>query len=103
MVDFHRRGCRWAPRPEPTAFPWCRYFLERSMTVADDIALNVAPDEAASLRRIVWSSVIGTAVEWYDFLIYGTATARVFNKVFFAAASPTLSIIAAFGTYSGDT
>src|SRR5439155_7894851 len=61
--------------------------------------LNVAPDEAASLRRIVWSSVIGTAVEWYDFLIYGTATALVFNKVFFAAGNPTIATIAAFGTY----
>jgi MHS family shikimate/dehydroshikimate transporter-like MFS transporter len=70
------------------------------MTVADDVTLNVAPDEPASLRRIVWSSVIGTAVEWYDFLIYGTATALVFNKVFFAAGNPTLATIAAFGTYA---
>jgi|GEM_PF-5814669 len=70
------------------------------MTVADDVTLNVAPDEAASLRRIVWSSVIGTAVEWYDFLIYGTATALVFNKVFFAAGNATLATIAAFGTYA---
>ena len=70
------------------------------MTVADDVTLSVAPDEAASLRRIVWSSVIGTAVEWYDFLIYGTATALVFNKVFFAAGNPTLATIAAFGTYA---
>lgn len=70
------------------------------MTVADDVTLNVAPDEAASLRRILWSSVIGTAVEWYDFLIYGAATALVFNKVFFAAGNPTLATIAAFGTYA---
>ncbi|MBO1736827.1 MFS transporter, partial [Barnesiella sp. GGCC_0306] len=52
------------------------------------------------MQRIVWSSVIGTAVEWYDFLIYGTATALVFNKVFFAAGNPTLATIAAFGTYA---
>jgi MHS family shikimate/dehydroshikimate transporter-like MFS transporter len=51
------------------------------------------------LRRIVWSSVIGTAVEWYDFLIYGAATALVFNKIFFAAGNPGLATIAAFGTY----
>lgn len=50
------------------------------MTVADNVTLNVAPDETASLQRIVWSSVIGTAVEWYDFLIYGTATALVDRK-----------------------
>jgi MHS family shikimate/dehydroshikimate transporter-like MFS transporter len=48
----------------------------------------------------VWSSVIGTAVEWYDFLIYGAATALVFNKVFFPAGNATLATIAAFGTYA---
>jgi MFS transporter, MHS family, shikimate and dehydroshikimate transport protein len=39
-----------------------------------------------SLRRIVLSSIIGTAVEWYDFFIYATATALVFNKLFFPAS-----------------
>jgi MHS family shikimate/dehydroshikimate transporter-like MFS transporter len=71
------------------------------MTVAEQVGLNGIPDEAAGLRRIVWSSVIGTAVEWYDFLIYGTATALVFNKIFFAAGGdPALTTIAAFGTYA---
>ena len=37
------------------------------------------------------SSVIGTAVEWYDFLIYATATALVFNKLFFPSSDPALS------------
>src|SRR6201991_2996424 len=72
------------------------------MTVAEDFnAVTTAdhPDDAV-LRKIVWSSVIGTAVEWYDFLIYGAATALVFNKVFFAAGNPTLATIAAFGTYA---
>ena len=70
------------------------------MTVAEGISTVSVPDDAASLRRIVWSSVIGTAVEWYDFLIYGAATALVFNKVFFAAGDPALATIAAFGTYA---
>jgi MHS family shikimate/dehydroshikimate transporter-like MFS transporter len=39
-----------------------------------------------SLRRIVLSSIIGTAVEWYDFFIYATATTLVFNKLFFRPA-----------------
>src|SRR5215468_1294522 len=51
------------------------------------------------IKRVVVSSVIGTAVEWYDFLIYGTATALVFNKLFFPQTDPTLGTIAAFGTY----
>jgi MHS family shikimate/dehydroshikimate transporter-like MFS transporter len=53
----------------------------------------------AGINRIVVSSVIGTAVEWYDFLIYGTASALVFDKLFFPFASPVLGTIAAFGTY----
>src|ERR1700704_2601386 len=70
------------------------------MTVAEGFSTASVPDDAANLRRIVWSSVIGTAVEWYDFLIYGAATALVFNKIFFAAGNPALATIAAFGTYA---
>ncbi|HEX9470873.1 MAG TPA: MFS transporter, partial [Bradyrhizobium sp.] len=70
------------------------------MAVAEDFSTARIPDAAAGLRRILWSSVIGTAVEWYDFLIYGAATALVFNKIFFAAGDPALATIAAFGTYA---
>jgi MFS transporter, MHS family, shikimate and dehydroshikimate transport protein len=73
------------------------------MTIAEGVAgsipvVKVAADSPA-LRRIVWSSIIGTAVEWYDFLIYGAATALVFNKIFFASGNSTAATIAAFGTY----
>jgi hypothetical protein len=51
-----------------------------------------------TIKRVVVSSVIGTAVAWYDFLIYGTATALVFNRLFFPMSDPALSTIAAFGT-----
>src|SRR6202166_4726593 len=56
--------------------------------------------ETAGIRRIVVSSIIGTAIEWYDFLIYGTASALVFNKLFFPTLDPVLGTIAAFGTYA---
>jgi MFS transporter, MHS family, shikimate and dehydroshikimate transport protein len=59
-----------------------------------------APGKATELKRVVVSSAIGTAVEWYDFLIYGTASALVFNKLFFPLSDPALSTIAAFGTYA---
>lgn len=55
---------------------------------------------AADRRQIVWSSVIGTTVEWYDFLIYGTASALVFNKLFFPTIDPVVGTIAAFGSYA---
>ena len=70
------------------------------MTVAEGFSTASVPDDAANLRRIVWSSVIGTAVEWYDFFIYGTATALVFNKLFFPAFDPLAGTIAAFATYA---
>src|ERR1700753_3013012 len=70
------------------------------MTVAENVDGDLVPARQAGLQRIVWSSVIGTAVEWYDFLIYGTATALVFNKIFFAAGNAALATIAAFGTYA---
>ncbi|MES1926501.1 MFS transporter [Salinisphaera sp. T31B1] len=55
---------------------------------------------ASQRRKIVVSSVIGTTVEWYDFLIYGTAAALVFNRLFFPSFDPTVGTIAAFGSYA---
>jgi MHS family shikimate/dehydroshikimate transporter-like MFS transporter len=52
------------------------------------------------MRHVLWASVIGTFVEWYDFLIYGTAAALVFNKLFFPSFDPAVGTLAAFGTYA---
>lgn len=56
--------------------------------------------DAASMRRIVGASVLGTVVEWYDFLIYGTAAALVFNKLFFPTLDPLTGTLASFGSYA---
>ena len=39
--------------------------------------------ESTELRRVVLASFIGTTIEWYDFFLYGTAAALVFNQLFF--------------------
>jgi len=46
------------------------------------------------------ASMIGTTVEWYDFFLYGTAAALIFNKIFFTAIDPITGTLAAFGTYA---
>ncbi|MEV3964203.1 MFS transporter [Nocardia sp. NPDC050193] len=49
-------------------------------------------------RRVVISSLLGTAIEYYDFLLYGLMTALVFHRVFFPDGNPAVSTVAAFGT-----
>ncbi|CAO3437672.1 Uncharacterized MFS-type transporter [Azospirillum endophyticum] len=69
-----------------------------SLDAAEAAAQEIVPP--AEQRQVVWSSVIGTTVEWYDFLIYGTASALVFNKLFFPSFDPVVGTIAAFGSYA---
>ncbi|WP_432844884.1 MFS transporter [Amycolatopsis sp. CA-161197] len=50
------------------------------------------------VRRVAVASAIGTTIEWYDYFIYSTATALVFNKLFFPSLSPASGTLAAFAT-----
>lgn len=54
----------------------------------------------ASMRSIVLAGSIGTVIEWYDFLIYGTAAALVFNNLFFPKLDPLSGTLASLGTYA---
>ena len=60
-----------------------------------------APDDRSLIRRIVAASMAGTVVEWYDFFLYATASALVFNKVLMPETGNEYdAIIAAFVTYA---
>jgi len=59
-----------------------------------------APPPPANLRRIVAASLIGTTIEWYDFFLYGSAAALVFNKLFFPGSDPLVGTLLSFLTYA---
>ena len=56
--------------------------------------------ETTPLRRVVMASLIGTTIEWYDFFLYGSAAALVFNKLFFPEFDPLTGTLLAFATYA---
>ncbi|WP_329396576.1 MFS transporter [Streptomyces melanogenes] len=59
-----------------------------------------APPPPTHLPRIVAASLIGTTIEWYDFFLYGSAAALVFNKLFFPGSDPLVGTLLSFLTYA---
>ena len=56
-------------------------------------------EHKAQLRRAVIASTVGTTIEWYDFLLYGTVTALVFGKLFFPKSDPVVGVLEAFSVF----
>jgi metabolite-proton symporter len=50
--------------------------------------------------RVIISSWIGTSIEWYDFFIYGTATALVFNRIFFPNLDPVAGLLSSYAAFA---
>jgi MFS transporter, MHS family, shikimate and dehydroshikimate transport protein len=69
------------------------------MTTVTQSAGSPGLDASAPMRRVIFASIIGSMIEWYDFSIYGTAAALVFNKLFFPTVSPLLGTLVAVATY----
>ncbi len=58
---------------------------------------NVTDPKA--MRKVALASAIGNTIEYYDFTLYATATALVFNKIFFPSHDPLVGTLAAFATF----
>src|SRR5690606_20769801 len=78
-----------------------------SRSIAEEAAMRPAATTTPGrtpnrtpIRRAVVASLVGNALEWYDFFLYGTAAALVFNQLFFPTVDPLAGTIAAFGTYA---
>ncbi|KQN57953.1 MFS transporter [Erwinia sp. E602] len=69
-----------------------------SVSLEVPAAPQAVPDKAG-IRRVVVSSWIGNTIEFYDFLLYGLASALVFSKVFFPNVSPLAAMLASFATF----
>ncbi|AIJ24089.1 MFS transporter [Amycolatopsis methanolica] len=53
-----------------------------------------------SRASILLASCIGTSIEWYDYYVFGSASALVFGSLFFPSFSPVAGTLAAFGTFA---
>lgn len=58
----------------------------------------VAPPQS-SAKKVAIASFIGTSIEWYDFFLYGTASALVFGQLFFPSGDPLIGTLLAFGSF----
>ena len=68
---------------------------------ATGLAPSALTDEehAKQLRRALLASTIGTLIEWYDFLLYGTVSALIFGKLYFPHSSPIIGVLQAFSVF----
>ncbi|HEY1301398.1 MAG TPA: MFS transporter [Stellaceae bacterium] len=70
------------------------------MTAFEATAVKLSEDEhSRQLRRALIASTVGTLIEWYDFLLYGTVSALIFGKLYFPHSSPIVGVLEAFSVF----
>jgi MFS family permease len=58
------------------------------------------PERLRAIRLIAFASLIGTTIEWYDFILYTSLAGLIFNKLFFPANNATVSLLLAYATFA---
>ncbi|MFC7343684.1 MFS transporter [Saccharopolyspora griseoalba] len=58
---------------------------------------RIDPTEA---RKVAFAAFVGTALEWYDYFLYGTAASIVFDRLYFATGDPAVATLAAFASFA---
>ncbi len=79
--------------------------VRNQSSLKSETRVDVAPHTCdgpslRSSRKVAFASFIGTTIEWYDFFIFGTAAALIFNQVFFPSFDPVTGTLAAFASFS---
>ncbi len=62
--------------------------------------LDATASRRKEVRTVIASSYLGSTIEYYDFLLYATAAAVVFPKVFFAGMDDWVGVVASYGTFA---
>lgn len=52
------------------------------------------------MNRVLIASLVGSAIEWFDYFLYGTVAALVFNQIFFVSESPTIGLMLAYASFA---
>jgi MFS transporter, MHS family, shikimate and dehydroshikimate transport protein len=76
--------------------------VNRMDVTSDRVSTALAADNSPGRRlaQVAAATMIGSAIEAFDFLAYGTAAALVFNKLYFPTADPATGTLAAFGAFA---
>jgi metabolite-proton symporter len=59
-----------------------------------------SPEVRRAIRNTILSAIVGTAVEWYDYYLYATAAATLFNKLFFPSYDHLTGTLLAYASFA---
>ena len=52
------------------------------------------------MRKVWIASLVGSSIEWFDYFLYGTVAALVFNQIFFVTEEPTVGLLLSYASFA---